>query len=168
MKNDVKNGYRETPGTEIIEKWSKNAFFPSGTLLKKMKMIVFRVHFCKSEVRVPFYIHFSFILSFNFEKKWKQIEMENDWKMIEKWTKNANCEQPYCKIDFNYNAVFLMHVMCHKSKWTEHLGHNHMSQPVLNTDETGSKKSLISFLFLKQERLKFKIRQSFGSPSCNL
>ena len=21
--------------------------------------------------------------------------MENDWKMIEKWTKNANCEQPY-------------------------------------------------------------------------
>ena len=81
MKNDVKNGYRETPGMEIIEKWSKNAFFPSGTLPKKMKMIVFRVHFCKSEVRVPFYIHFSFILSFNFEKKWEQNEMENDWKM---------------------------------------------------------------------------------------
>ena len=95
MKNDVKNGYRETPGMEIIEKWSKNAFFPSGTLPKKMKMIVFRVRFCKSEVRVPFYIHFSFILSFNFEKKWKQNEMENDWKMIEKWTKNANCERPY-------------------------------------------------------------------------
>ena len=35
MKNDVKNGYRETPGTEIIEKWSKNAFLPSGTLPKK-------------------------------------------------------------------------------------------------------------------------------------
>ena len=40
--------------------------------------MVFRVHFCKSEVRVPFYIHFSFILSFNFEKKWKQNEVEND------------------------------------------------------------------------------------------
>ena len=22
--------------------------------------------------------------------------MENDLKMSEKWTKNANCEQPYC------------------------------------------------------------------------
>ena len=24
--------------------------------------------------------------------------MENDLKMSEKWTKNANCEQPYCKL----------------------------------------------------------------------
>ena len=79
MKNDVKNGYREHPGKGILEKWSKNAFFTSGTLPKRSKMIIFRVHFCKSEVRVPFFIHFSFILSFNFEKngdKMKQKMME--------------------------------------------------------------------------------------------
>jgi len=35
MKNDVKNGYREHPGMEIFKKWSKNAFFPSGTLPKR-------------------------------------------------------------------------------------------------------------------------------------
>jgi len=35
VKNDVKNGYREHPGKEILEKWSKNAFFPSGTLPKR-------------------------------------------------------------------------------------------------------------------------------------
>jgi len=35
MKNDVKNGYREHPGKEIFEKWSKNAFFPSGTPPKR-------------------------------------------------------------------------------------------------------------------------------------
>jgi hypothetical protein len=34
-KNDVKNGYREHPGKEILEKWSKNAFFPPGTLPKR-------------------------------------------------------------------------------------------------------------------------------------
>ena len=28
MKNEVKNGYCETPGMEIMEKWSKNAIFP--------------------------------------------------------------------------------------------------------------------------------------------
>ena len=81
MKNDVKNDYRETPRMEIIEKWSKNAIFPSGTLPKKMKMIVFRVHFCKSEVRVPFYIHFSFILTFNFEPKWNGKWLKNGLKM---------------------------------------------------------------------------------------
>jgi hypothetical protein len=34
MKNDIKNGYCEHPGKEILEKWSKNAFSPSGTLPK--------------------------------------------------------------------------------------------------------------------------------------
>ena len=34
-KNDVKNGYREHPGKENLEKWSKNAFFPPGTLPKR-------------------------------------------------------------------------------------------------------------------------------------
>jgi hypothetical protein len=53
------------------------------------------VPFCKSEVRVPFCIHFSFIPF----SKLKQNEMENDLKMSKKWTKNANCdsvcERPY-------------------------------------------------------------------------
>jgi hypothetical protein len=31
-KSDVKNGYHDQPGKEISEKWSKNAFSPSGTL----------------------------------------------------------------------------------------------------------------------------------------
>ena len=83
------------PRNGNYRKMKQKCIFPFRHTAKKMKMIVFRVHFCKSKVRVPFYIHFSFILSFNFEKKWKQNEMENDWKMIEKWTKNANCEQPY-------------------------------------------------------------------------
>ena len=34
-ENDAKNGYREHPGKEILEKWSKNAFFPSGTVPKR-------------------------------------------------------------------------------------------------------------------------------------
>ena len=83
VKNDVKNGYREHPGKENLEKWSKNAFFPEipsrhTSTAKKMKNDHFRVHFCNSKVRVPFFTHFSFILSFNFEKKWKQNEMENE------------------------------------------------------------------------------------------
>ena len=56
-------------------------------------MIIFRAHFCKSEVRVPFCIYISFILSFNFEKNGNKMK----WKMIEKWTKKANCERPYCR-----------------------------------------------------------------------
>ena len=59
------------PWNGNYRKMKQKCIFPC-TLPKKMKMIVFRVHFCKSKVRVPFYIHFSFILSFNFEKKWKQ------------------------------------------------------------------------------------------------
>ena len=35
VENDAKNGYREHPGKEILEKWSKNAFFPSGTVPKR-------------------------------------------------------------------------------------------------------------------------------------
>ena len=35
VKNDVKNGYHEHPGKENLEKWSKNAFFPPGTLPKR-------------------------------------------------------------------------------------------------------------------------------------
>ena len=35
VENDVKNGYHEHPGKEILEKWSKNAFFPSGTVPKR-------------------------------------------------------------------------------------------------------------------------------------
>ena len=92
IKNDVKNGYHEHPGKEILEKWGKNAFFPSGTLPKRWTMIIFQVYFCKSEVRVPFCINFSFILSFNFEKmetKWNGKWLKNDWKMDQKcqlWT----------------------------------------------------------------------------------
>ena len=58
-------------------------------------MIIFRVHFCNSKVRVPFFIHFSFILSFNFEKKWNGKWMKNGPKMPtvndpnEKWIKNG-------------------------------------------------------------------------------
>ena len=79
------------PWNGNYRKMKQKCIFPFRPTAK-----VFRVHFCKSKVKVPFYIHFSFILSFNFEKKWKQNEMENDWKMIEKWTKNASCERPYC------------------------------------------------------------------------
>ena len=35
VENDAKNGYREHPGKEILEKWSKNAFFLSGTVPKR-------------------------------------------------------------------------------------------------------------------------------------
>ena len=28
--------------------------------------------------------------------------MENDLKMSEKWTKNANCERPYCHFYLNF------------------------------------------------------------------
>ena len=35
VENDAKNGYHENPGKEILEKWSKNAFFPSGTVPKR-------------------------------------------------------------------------------------------------------------------------------------
>ena len=83
MKNDVKNGYCEHPRKEILEKWSKNAFFPSGTLPKRWKMIIFWVYFCKSEVRVPFCINFSFILSFKYEKNGNKM----NWKMVEEWLK---------------------------------------------------------------------------------
>jgi hypothetical protein len=31
----VKNAYCEPPGKENLEKWSINAFFPSGTLPKR-------------------------------------------------------------------------------------------------------------------------------------
>jgi hypothetical protein len=90
MKNDVKNGYHEHHGKEISEKWSKNAFSPPGTLPKRSKKIIFRVHFCKSKARVPFYIHFYFILNFNFEKNGNKMK----WKMIVKWTEHASYEQP--------------------------------------------------------------------------
>ena len=90
-KNDVKNSYHETLRKGNLEKWSKNAFFSLGTLPKSWKMIIFRVHFCKSEVRVPFFIH----SSFNFEKNGNKMKWKNDVKMSEKWTKNANCELPY-------------------------------------------------------------------------
>jgi hypothetical protein len=35
VKNDVKNGNHERSGKGILEKWSKNAFFPPGTLPKR-------------------------------------------------------------------------------------------------------------------------------------
>jgi hypothetical protein len=34
-KNDVKNGYREHPGKENLEKWCENAFFSPGTVPKQ-------------------------------------------------------------------------------------------------------------------------------------
>ena len=37
LKNDVKNGYREHPGKENLEKWSKICIFPSRHTAKKMK-----------------------------------------------------------------------------------------------------------------------------------
>ena len=96
VKNDVKNGYHEHPGKEILEKWSKNAFFPLGTLPKRWKMIIFWVYFCKSKINVPFCINISFILSFNFESTLGKMErkrngkwLKNDWKMDQKcqlWT----------------------------------------------------------------------------------
>ena len=66
-------------------KWCENAFFSPGTLPKRWKMILFWVHFCNSKVRVPFFIHFSSILSFNFENNGNKMK----WKMIQKWFKNG-------------------------------------------------------------------------------
>ena len=94
MKNGVKNGYREHPGKEILEKWSKNAFFPSGTLPKRWKMIIFRVYFCKSKVRVPFcitviFLSFSVSILRKMETKWNGKWLKNNWKMDQKcqlWT----------------------------------------------------------------------------------
>jgi len=47
-------------------------------------MIIFWITFCKSEGRVPFCIHFSFILSFIFVKN----GMKMKWKMMEKGAEN--------------------------------------------------------------------------------
>ena len=55
-------------------------FSPFRDPAKKMKNDHFWVYFCKTEVMVPFCINFSFILSFNFEKKGNKM----NWKMIEK------------------------------------------------------------------------------------
>ena len=62
----------------LERKFRKKCIFPSRHTAKKMNNDHFPGHFCNSKVRVPFFIHFSFILSFNFEKKWKQNEMENE------------------------------------------------------------------------------------------
>ena len=49
VKNDVKNGYREHPGKENLEKWSKNAFFPSRHTAKKTKNDHFPGPFLKQQ-----------------------------------------------------------------------------------------------------------------------
>jgi hypothetical protein len=80
MENDVKNGCCEHPGNGMIEKWSKNAFFSSGTVPKRAKMIIFQFPFCTSRGRVPSFNHFSIIPSFIL--KYNGIKMK--WKMSEK------------------------------------------------------------------------------------
>ena len=88
MENDVKNSYRETPGKE---NGAKMHFYHQEHCQKDEKWTFFRFIFAKA--RLGF--HFLFIfLSFSVSIL-RKMEMENDWKMIEKWTKNANCEQPY-------------------------------------------------------------------------
>ena len=70
-----------TLGREIL-KMEQKCIFHFRHTGKKMKND--RVHLCKSKVRVPFFIQFSFILSFNFEKNRNKMKQ----KLMEKWVEN--------------------------------------------------------------------------------
>ena len=78
MKNDVKNGYRETPGKGISEKWCKNAFFSPGTVPKRSFFGSFLQKRGWGSIFLAFCIHFYFILSFNFGKNGNKMK----WKMV--------------------------------------------------------------------------------------
>ena len=62
---------------------------------KKMKNVHFSGPFLQKRGYGSIFYSFFFHSQFQFWEKWKQNEMENDLKMSEKWTENANCERPY-------------------------------------------------------------------------
>ena len=97
LKNDWKNVYCEHPGKENE---AKMHFTCQEQCQKGEKWPFFGSLFAKAMVWFDFvkndhYIaHFSFHSQFHFWEKWNQNEIKNEWKMNEKWTENANCEQP--------------------------------------------------------------------------
>ena len=78
IENDVKNGYRETPGKQ---NGVKMHFSLQAHYQKNEKWSFSGSIFATARLGFHFFFQFSFILSFNFEK--------NGNKMNEKWMKNG-------------------------------------------------------------------------------
>ena len=65
-------------------------------------MIIFRITFCKSKGRVPFCIHFSFILSFIFEKNGMKMKLKMMEKGVENETKMPTVNNPIIRAMYSF------------------------------------------------------------------